>query len=128
MSVTYKVIQRGEPGIVGGGTMKYYASANSNRAVDIEELTKTIEKISTVSGADILAVLYSLVDVAVDKLANGNIVRLGNLGSLRITLKSSGYANADNVNASAIKGNRVVFTPGKKLKEMQKVLTYHKES
>ena len=63
-----------------------------------------------------------------DKLANGNIVRLGDLGSLRITLKSSGYATADDVNASAIKGNRVLFNPGKKLKEMQKVLTYQKDS
>ena len=120
----YKVIAKGQPGVIGGGDKKYYASAKSTGVVDIDELTRDIEKISTVSGADIRAVLYALVDVATDELADSNIVRLGDLGSLRVTLKSIGLGAPSDVNAAAIKGSRVRFSPGKKLKEMQKTLTY----
>jgi predicted histone-like DNA-binding protein len=124
MSIHYKVINKGQPGVPEGGTPKYYASINTSGEVDIDKLTRDIEKISTVSGADIRAVLYALVDVAIDELRDGKIVRLGDLGSLRMSLKSFGYDTPSEVNASAIKGTRVLFTPGKKIKEMQKTLTY----
>ena len=82
MSIKYKVIPRGQPGVPGGGTVNYYAYTNITGEVDIDELTRSIEKISTVSGADIRAVLYALVDVAMDELADSNIVRLGDLVSI----------------------------------------------
>ena len=123
-SIKYKVIERGQPGIVGGGDKKYYASANMTGEADIEELTRAIEKISTVSGADIRAVLYALADVAADELADSNIVRLGDLGSLRVSISSHGYDVPSEVNATAVKGTRVLFSPGRKLKEMEKTLTF----
>jgi predicted histone-like DNA-binding protein len=94
------------------GEKKFYASANSTGEMTLVGLTKFIEKISTVSGADIRAVLYAMVDVMQDALANGQIVRLGELGSLRVTISSDGKEVAEDVNAAAIKGARVVFTPG----------------
>lgn len=126
MSIQYKVISKTQPGVPGGGVEKYYASINTLGEVDIDELTRDIEKISTVSGADIRAVLYALVDVATNELADGNIVRLGDMGSLRMSLSSSGFDASESVNATAIKGTKVLFTPGKQLKKMQKTLTYEK--
>jgi len=81
-------------------------------------LTKGIEKTCTVNGVDIRAVLYALVDEAVDDLSEGRIVRLGDLGSLRITLSSEGKATADELTADAIKDAGVIFTPDPKLKTM----------
>lgn len=75
----------------------------------LADLTKAIEKISTVNGADIRAVLYALVD-AVDSLSDGKIVRLGDLGSLRMSLSSEGKAKASDVTASAVKNASVIFT------------------
>ena len=124
MSIKYNIIAKGQPGVVGGGDQKYYASAQSTGVVDIDELTRDVEKISTVSGADIRAVLYALVDVVTNELADSHIVRLGDLGSLRITLKSNGLEAPSEVDARAIKGTRIYFYPGKKLREMQKTLTY----
>lgn len=124
MSIKYKVVMRNQPGVVGGGERRFYAAAKTTGEVDIDELTRDIEKISTVSGADIRAVLYALVDVAADELADSNIVRLGDLGSLRVSIKSNGFDAYNDVNESAIKGSKVLFLPGKKLKEMQKTLTY----
>lgn len=128
MAVKYKVIEKGQPGVAGGGEKKYYASTVLDGEITLSGLTKSIEKISTVSGADIRAVLYAMVDVMTDSLADGRIVRLGELGSLRVSISSEGKAAAEDVNAAAIKNSRVLFAPGKNIKEMLKTLSYTKES
>jgi predicted histone-like DNA-binding protein len=124
--IKFNVIQRGQPGISGGGQKKYYATAVSKGARDIEQLTKRIEKISTVSGADIRAVLYALVDVSTEELSEGLIVRLGDLGSLRISLSSEGFDSEAEVTNGAVTGAKTIFTPGPKLKAMLKALKFTK--
>lgn len=111
---------------MGGGEKKYYASANVTGEVSIEGLTKRIEKISTVSGADIRAVLYALVDVSVGEMSDGKVVRLGDLGYFRVSISSEGVDSEKEVTSDIIKGGRVIFTPGKEIKNMLKNLTYQK--
>jgi predicted histone-like DNA-binding protein len=118
MPINYKTVLKGQPGVVGGGEKKYYASAVLDGQMTMPEMTKAIEKICTVSGADILAVLYALVDVATDNLSNGTIVRLGELGSLRVSLSSEGKLADADVTSAAIKDTNVIFTPGTRIKEM----------
>lgn len=126
MAIKYKVIERGEPGVAGGGTKKFYASANVTGEKSLAGLTRDIEKISTVSGADIRAVLYALVDTMTGSLAEGQVVRLGELGSLRISISSEGKEKEKEVTPATIKQARVVFTPGKAIKEMLETVTYEK--
>ncbi|MEX1269640.1 MAG: HU family DNA-binding protein [Balneolaceae bacterium] len=128
MAIQYKVLERGEPGVVGGGTKKFYASVKHNGTADIDELTRQIEKISTVSGADIRAVLYSIVDVVPEMLNNGSIVNIGDLGGFRMSISSEGSDTEDEVNAGNIRRARIIFRPGKKFKEMIKTLEYQKGS
>jgi len=59
-------------------------------------------------------------------LSDGRIIRLGDLGSLRITLSSEGKATAEEVTAACVKKAGVIFTPGKKLQEMLKVAKFTK--
>ncbi len=126
MAIKYKVIERGEPGVAGGGTKKFYASANVTGEKSLAGLTRDIEKISTVSGADIRAVLYALVDTMTGALSEGQIVRLGELGSLRVSISSEGKEKEKEVTPATIKQARVVFTPGKAIKEMLETVTYEK--
>ncbi|MFT3740385.1 MAG: HU family DNA-binding protein [Breznakibacter sp.] len=128
MAIKFRVIERGQPGVAGGGERKFYVSPVMSGELTLTGLTKSIEKISTVSGADIRAVVYAMVDVMRDSLANGQIVRLGELGSLRVSLNSEGKATADAVTAAAVKNTRVIFTPGKDIKDMLKTLEFRKES
>jgi predicted histone-like DNA-binding protein len=51
-------------------------------------------------------------------LEDGRIIRLGDLGSLRITLRSEGKDAAEEVTPSTVKKASVIFTPGKRLQEM----------
>ena len=118
MSIQIKSVERGEPGVKGGGKKKFYASPVHGREMTLDALTKAIEKTSTVNGADIRAVLYAMVEESVLGLSEGRIIRLGDLGSLRITLSSEGKEKEEMVNAQSVKKAGVIFTPGTKLKEM----------
>ncbi|ATA90036.1 MULTISPECIES: HU family DNA-binding protein [Bacteroidota] len=127
MPIKYKVIQRVQPGVSGGGDKKYYATNTISGEKTLVDLTKEIEKISTVSGADIRAVLYALVDVMQSSLADGNAVRLGELGSLRVSISSDGKTSEKEVTTASIRGAKVLFTPGKDLKKMLDTLEFQKE-
>jgi predicted histone-like DNA-binding protein len=101
--------------------VKYYATISQNGYVDLKQVAKKIEKISTVSSADIKAVLDSLQSVVIETLQNGQSVRLGDLGSFRPTLSSKGVKTADSCNANTIKCMRVRFSQSATMrKEMAK--------
>jgi predicted histone-like DNA-binding protein len=117
MAIKFRAVQRAQPGVTGGGAKKYYAVPVMNGEWDIERLTRAIEKICTVSGADIRAVLYALVDVSTEGIDDGAIIRLGDLGSMRVTLGSEGRNTPDEVDASCIKKAGIIFTPGKRIKK-----------
>jgi len=126
MSIKIKAIQKGQPGVIGCGVKKYYASPVMGPEITLVGLTKAIEKICTVSGADIRAVLYAMVDVVTDRMSDGSIIRLGDLGSLRVTLSSEGQTSADKVDASTIKDVNVIFTPGTRIKELLDTVKFEK--
>ena len=126
MSVKIKAIAKGQPGVSGGGEKKFYASPVMDGDMNLDALTKAIEKISTVSGADIRAVLYALVDVSIDGLSRGSIVRMGDLGTFRITISSEGKATAQEVGSASVKKAGIIFTPAARLMDMLKNLKFQK--
>lgn len=128
MPIKFKVVAKGQPGVPGGGTKKYYASASSTGELTLNKLTKRIEQNSTVSGADIRAVLYAMVQMMKESLEDGEIVRLGELGSLKVNISSNGEDIADAVTSHSIKGAKTVFTPSSELKDMLKNLKFEKIS
>lgn len=72
-----------------------------------------MEKRSTVSSADVKAVLDALQYEVIEALEAGNTVRLGDIGSFRLTIKSQGVetaAEAKKKGAQLIKQVNVQFT------------------
>lgn len=126
MSIKFKALEKGQPGVVGGGEKKFYASSVSSGETSLEDLTNIIQESCTVNGADIRAVLYAMVSAAGRAMANGQIVRLGDLGSLRFSINSRGEATANAVTAQSIDGVKTIFTPGPKLKDTMKTLKFEK--
>ena len=126
MSVSFNVIERGEPGVAGGGQKKYYASLVSKGEVGVDDLTSYIEDASTVNGADIRAVIYALITNVSKELAKGNIVKLGDLGTFRLSISSEGHEEEDKVSANSVKSAKILFRPGSKLNTMLKTLDYKK--
>ncbi|HZK96578.1 MAG TPA: HU family DNA-binding protein [Prolixibacteraceae bacterium] len=127
MPIKYKVVEKCLPGLAHQGEKKHYALPVMHSVLNLQDIIKIIEQRCTVNGADIHAALYALVDVAVEGLEDGSIVRLGELGSLRISLHSKGKDIASEVNTSDITGASVIFTPGTRIKTMIKSAKFQKQ-
>ena len=125
MSIKFNVIDKRNPADPEAPN-KYYASSFMTGKMGIEELTSRVEKISTVSGADIRAVLYAIVDVVPEIMSEGNSVTIGDLGAFRISISSEGSETPEKVTSTNIRSSKILFTPGKKFKTMLKTLTYSK--
>ena len=81
-SVTYSVVPRINPR-EKNDPPKYYAQAQARGDVNIREMAERIQSTCTVTKADVYAVLVSLEDVVKDAIQNGEIVRLGDLCTLK---------------------------------------------
>ena len=68
----------------------YYALAKSSGEIDIDEMAERIQRSSTVNWADVVCVLRALQTEMIDSFKKGEIVRLGNIGSFYVTLRSNG--------------------------------------
>lgn len=103
---------------------KFYACAQSAGEQSLEDLSKVIEKNCTLTSTDVMAVLHAMDEVMREQLSNGQIVRIGDFGYARLTLRSSGAESEDKFNSSFIKEARVLFTPSANTRKALKSLTY----
>ena len=122
----YKVIKRGKPGVPGGGDQKYYASPVYNGDTTIKELGRRLSAQSAITKADAIAVVTGLIDLIAEDLKDGKIVRLGDLGTFRISLSSNGEDSAEQVTSKSIKSSRVLFRPAADFQSSLIGLTFSK--
>jgi predicted histone-like DNA-binding protein len=115
MAIKYKVIERAQPGVVGGGKKKHYALAVIDGEVTIDHLVKEIEKFSALSEPDIRGVVIALENVVQEKLADSKMVRLEKLGTFYPTLSSAGRDTEEEVDAHAIRSTGVNYRPGARI-------------
>jgi len=83
--------------------VKFYPQAAPTTPVTLAQIVKRIEKRSTVSSADVKAVLDALQYEVIEALENGNTVRLGDIGSFHLTIKAEGAATAVEAKAKGAK-------------------------
>ncbi|MGB3466102.1 MAG: hypothetical protein WBA74_12565 [Cyclobacteriaceae bacterium] len=122
----YKIIKRGKPGQPTGTDVKFYASPYYSGEVNEETIGEELSEKSGISDVDTVAVAYGLVKLVAKHLKDGKIVRLGNLGSLRISLKSEGGETAADVTSRNIVGRRILFRPAQKMERELQDLTFSK--
>ncbi|WP_408092144.1 HU family DNA-binding protein [Chryseobacterium terrae] len=94
----------------------------------LQDLAKYASTVSTVSKADILAVLESTFSKIADDVADGKIVYVGEYFTLQAGGSSEGKETADEVNASSIKSVRTLFRPGKMIKDALKLAEFKKKA
>lgn len=122
---TYSVVERKDPQNpeVPG---KYYAQAQARGEAGIREMSQRIQQMCTVTRADVLAVLTALEDVIAESLSNGEIVRLGELCSLRVSISSDGTDTKEEFHSGLITKKRVLFTSGKTIGNMLATMKYQR--
>ncbi len=125
MPVPFKVVSRKNPASPAEPE-KYYASLNASGEITIRDLAAEIAEITTMSLPDVIGVLESLVMLIPKHTRQGRIIRLGEIGSLRVSAKSEGCDTEGEVNAGKIKNTKYIFTPGKELKKALKALEFAK--
>ena len=117
MSVKYSVTPRKDPRDQNSPA-KYYVTVKSQGRVDHLGVARDINKMSTVSSVDTTAVLEAFMNVVPDMLADGKIVELGDFGTFRVSVSSEGADTPEEVNSRNITDVRIVFQPGKRLKNL----------
>ncbi|HPR32666.1 MAG TPA: HU family DNA-binding protein [Prolixibacteraceae bacterium] len=115
MSLKFKSIEKGQPGITGGGEKKWYAQIVFDEEVTMDELVQEIEKFSSLTEPDIRGVLTAFENVIQNKLAASRIVRMERIGSFYPALSSNGEAEESAVSATSIRKVSVNYRPGDRI-------------
>ena len=124
-SVTYSVVPHMKPGDKNLPP-KYYAQAQARGDVNIREMAARIQSTCTVTKADVYAVLVALEDVIVEALQNGEIVRLGELCTLQVSLSGKGAMTEEEYTTDLIKRAKINFRPGNVLANALASLSFSK--
>ncbi len=114
----YKVARRNVP-TASGREDRYYAVAVAAGRSTMDMIVDKIENRCTVTRPDILAVIAALVDDIKDRLQSGQIVELGELGNMQLTVHNrGGAASEEEWTSDFIKKAAIVFRPSTLLKHI----------
>ena len=126
-NVTYSVSPRINPRDKEAPA-KYYGHVQASGDINIREMSERIQQTCTVHKSDVYAVLVALEDVITDALKGGEIVRLGDLGTLQIGISSKGAVTEEDYSDSFITKAHINFRPGLALAGILTGLSYKKVS
>lgn len=118
MSIKFKAIARKSP---VDKSVSYYPTTETPEVRSLNLITEEISQNCTLTRADIVACLAALQQVIINHLKDGRSVRLGDLGSFRLSMRGKGATTADDVKSDSIKSIRVLFTPSGTLQSTFKV-------
>ena len=110
----YSVVSHKAPGTQ---EVKYYAQAASPDPIDINKISEMIAQNCTLTRHDILACLSAFQEQIINALQDGKSVRLGDLGSFRVTMHSIGTQTQEEFTSANVKGLTIRFLPASRLRK-----------
>lgn len=112
--------------------LQYFLKNDKTVPVRLPDFYSRIQEATTISTADLKAVVNALQEQIIYQLKQGYSVRLGDLGSFHVTIHAKGKQTAAECSSKDIKNVRVQFTPSanmrNRLKSGQDIRSYIKES
>lgn len=123
MSVKYSIAARKNPRNPEA-PKKYYAQAQADGTLEFGTMCDTIADRGTCIKGDVMAALDGVIHTMKQALAEGQIVRLGELGSFQIVLGSYPAVSAKDFISTLIRKQKILFRPGKALTDLLKTLSY----
>ncbi len=112
----YEFIQRSNPQRPEEAK-KWYACPISNKPLGVRAMASAATENTSTAPVEMESSLDLFGKFAIQQLQQGHTIRVGNLGTLRVTFKSEGVANINDFNVgSMIKDARIIFTPSKELR------------
>lgn len=126
MSVSYKVVAKGKPGVEGGGEIKYYASIVRGKKLGLRSFVEEIAQMNTLQTPDVFAVLESFLQMSAKHLSEGRAIDMGQLGTFSPAIQSRGEVTPKDVNRNSIVRLKVNFRPSSLLSERLSVAKFEK--
>lgn len=118
MSIDYRVVCRKNPQT---GQTIYHATSRSRGSIDVNKLARAISGATTVTEADVKAILSSLERHIGRHLAQNESVRLGDLGSFHIRTRCRAAGSHDELSEENITAIRVHFRKSVRMKRAMRV-------
>ena len=115
MALNYSVSLRPNP-LDKDAAPKAYATLQINGELTLKQLSKRVSSQTTVSRADVVAVLTATVDNLLEALTEGKQVDFGELGKFRLQIASIGTEKLTDFTAVHITGVNSQYVPGEDLK------------
>ena len=115
MALNYSVSLRPNP-LDKDAAPKAYATSQINGELTLKQLSKRVSSQTTVSRADVVAVLTATVDNLLEALTEGKQVDFGELGKFRLQIASIGTEKLTDLTAAHITGVNIQYVPGEDLK------------
>ncbi len=125
MAIKFNVHEIGNPSDPTA-PKKFYARPVHTGEISLEDLAADISHASSITESDVYAVLQSLIREIPRNISRGYIVRLGNMGSFRVSTRSTGSDLAEEVNSSNILSPKLLFHPGRQIKNAMNTLVFKK--
>jgi len=125
MAINYVLMQRVNPKDVTA-PRKFYAVAKSTGEETTRQFANEISKRTNLSTAEVFAALEAFLDLIPERISEGKIVRLGELGNFSISISSDGSEREEDFNATLIKGINLNFHPGKLVQKVLDTVDYAK--
>lgn len=123
----YKMVAKANPQD-RTATKKYYANPVKSGDIDQKAIAKEIASRSSLTAGDVANVLENFLELLPTHLIDGKSVKLGNLGSFRISFSSEGVETAKDFNAATqIKNIRTLFKPSPDFKRLISEIKFEKE-
>lgn len=119
MPIPYTILER-KNNLSQNQHTHYFLKIIQHNVVDIDRLSKEIEKETSLSESDVYAVLIALQSKIMQHLENGNVVNLENLGKFSIAAKTIAHQNKADVSIKDIQKFQINFMPSAKLKHWLK--------
>jgi predicted histone-like DNA-binding protein len=123
MAVQFKMVPK-QNNLSTPPVVKYYPCAVSQGEVNLDDLAKIISESSSMSKADCYGVIIALSNAIGKSLAEGNIVKIDNLGTFALKLQGSAADSPEPLGKNSIKGAKINYKPSKELKKRREQVTY----
>ncbi|MBV6643782.1 MAG: HU family DNA-binding protein, partial [Cyclobacteriaceae bacterium] len=119
-------VPKGQPGVVGGGTVKYYAKIVRQEPINMREFADEIAERSTLTTPVVYTMLECLLDRMHYHMKAGRPIKLGDFGSFSPSLSSKPGDVPEDVNKNTINKVKILFRPGKVLRSRLDSLDFRK--
>lgn len=114
MKSNFKLVKRMDPKTKA---YKWYAIPAQKGTMTEDDVAEVSTRNTTIARHELKGSLEVLSESVPSMLLGGNSVRIGKMGTLRLSFGSEGVENIDDFDTSMIRNMKIIFTPSKELKE-----------